>query len=102
MNNGKLHKVTTRHAQAATMNTNSDAVSRGKDSMEEGAYIQLATMPALKDMTSSKYVDAHEDMGLVIVAKPVSSVPVTGRVPWLYVFVGLSCVVMVYSVRKKK
>lgn len=33
-------------------------------------------------MTSSKYVDAHEDMGLVIVAKPVSSMPVTGRVPW--------------------
>ena len=109
MNNGKLHKVTTRHAQAATMNTNSDAVSRNKDSMEEGAYIQLATMPALKDMTSSKYVDANEDMGLVIVAKPVSSMPVTGRVPWLYVLVGLSCVltlvscvVMVYSVRKKK
>lgn len=66
-------------------------------------------MPALKDMTSYKYVDAHEDMGLVIVAKPVSSMPVTGRVPWLYVLVGLSCVltlvscvVMVYSVRKKK
>ena len=109
MNNGKLHKVTTLHAQAAKENTNSDAVSRHKDSMEDGAYIQLATMPALKDMTSSKYVDAHEDMGLVIVAKPVSSMPVTGRVPWLYVLVGLSCVltlvscaVMVYSVRKKK
>ena len=64
---------------------NSYATTIGKDDLHPGAVLTGIPMLTLKDMTSSRYAAHNEDLGVIHIAQPKHTTPMTGDVRWLII-----------------
>lgn len=92
--NMESYELTVKRAHGVGEDVNSDADPVMVDNKLKHATISLMAFPPVSDMSSSRYTDVNEDVGLIPVVKS-SSMPHTGGFPWLYVFMGLGVSVMI-------
>lgn len=85
-----LFAATTTKADGVDGTVNSDASSVDNRDLKDGAIISSITMPALKDMTSSRYTAHDEDLGIVRIAHPKHTMPLTGDGRWLFLLLAVS------------
>lgn len=89
-----LFAATTTKADGIANTINSDATTIGKDDLRQGAVITGITMPALKDMTSSRYAAHNEDLGIIRIAQPKHTMPMTGDGRWLIILLAIATAAM--------
>ena len=87
--------ATIKHAPNVGANVNSDADPITTVGMLTGMDITLNPFPAVQNMTSSRYVDAHEDAGLIRTAIPKHTMPTTGQGLILIILLGISLTTMI-------
>ena len=68
---------------------NSYAPTIGKDDLHQGAVPPGITMLTLKDMTSSRYAAHNEDLGVIRIAQPKHTMPMTDAVRWLIILLAI-------------
>ena len=90
--------VTTKQVSGVDSSKNSDADSVSKDNLFRGATITLARMPDVANMATSRYVDAHEDMGIVRLHNQLATMPQAGATPWLLLLGIVSVLGTLFSV----
>ena len=90
--------VTTKQVSGVDSSKNSDADSVNKDNLFRGATITLARMPDVANMATSRYVDAHEDMGIVRLHNQLATMPQAGATPWLLLLGIVSVLGTLFSV----
>ena len=89
-----LFAATTTKADGIADTINSDATTIGKDDLRQGAVITGITMLALKDMTSSRYAAHNEDLGVIRIAQPKHTMPMTGDGRWLIILLAIATAAM--------
>lgn len=79
-----------------------------KGTLKDGAKIELAELPALDKMVTSRFVINDMDLGVVRLVQPINTMPTTGSVPWLAVilvsvlFVNIAMIAVLLKVTKKE
>ena len=73
---------------------NSYAPTIGKDDLHQGAVPPGITMLTLKDMTSSRYAAHNEDLGVIRIAQPKHTMPMTDAVRWLIILLAIATAAM--------
>lgn len=91
-------KATTKHAAMAGADVNSDADEVKAGSAADGLSIGLAQFPQVAQMTGARYVDAHEDAGIVIMHNQLATMPQAGATPWLLLLGIVSVLGTLFSV----
>lgn len=74
-----LYDTTLKQAEAATTSTDSNADSVKIMGRLTAASISLKTFPTTDEMTSNRYVDSDEDLGLMFSVMAMRNMPSTGR-----------------------
>ncbi len=87
--------ATIKHAPNVGANVDSDADPITTVGMLTGMDITLNPFPAVQNMTSSRYVDAHEDAGLIRTAIPKHTMPTTGQRLILILLLSVSLTTMI-------
>ena len=95
-----LYDTTLKQAEAATTSTDSNADSVKIMGRLTAASISLKTFPTTDEMTSNRYVDSDEDLGLMFSVMAMRNMPSTGRHDLLIVGVvlGLTIVMLAMAV----
>lgn len=102
------YKATAVKAQGVDESRNSDGVSVTQSTLKDGAKIELAELPALDKMATSRFVINDMDLGVVRLVKPINTMPTTGSVPWLAVivvsvlFVNVAMIAVLLKVTRKE
>ena len=81
---------------SADVNSDADEVKAG--SAADGLSIGLAQFPQVAQMTGARYVDAHEDAGIVIMHNQLATMPQAGATPWLLLLGIVSVLGTLFSV----
>lgn len=102
------YKATAVKAQGVDESRDSDGVSVTQGTLKDGAKIELAELPALDKMVTSRFVINDMDLGVVRLVQPINTMPTTGSVPWLAVivvsvlFVNIVMIAVLLKVTKKE
>lgn len=105
--NWNYYKATAVKAQGIDESRNSDGVSVSQGTLKDGAKIELAELPALDKMVTSRFVINDMDLGVVRLVQ-LNTMPTTGSVPWLAVivvlvlFVNIAMIAVLLKVTKKE
>lgn len=101
------YKATAVKAQGVDESRNSDGVSVTQGTLKDGAKIELAELPALDKMATSRFVINDMDLGVVRLVQ-LNTMPTTGSMPWLAVivvsvlFVNIVMIAVLLKVTKKE
>lgn len=101
------YKATAVKAQGVDESRDSDGVSVSQSTLKDGAKIELAELPALDKMVTSRFVINDMDLGVVRLVQ-LNTMPTTGSMPWLAVivvsvlFVNVVMIAVLLKVTKKE
>lgn len=105
--NWNYYKATAVKAQGVDESRDSDGVSVTQGTLKDGAKIELAELPALDKMVTSRFVINDMDLGVVRLVQ-LNTMPTTGSMPWLAVivvsvlFVNIVMIAVLLKVTKKE
>lgn len=105
--NWNYYKATAVKAQGIDESRDSDGVSVTQGTLKDGAKIELAELPALDKMVTSRFVINDMDLGVVRLVQ-LNTMPTTGSMPWLAVimvsvlFVNIAMIAVLLKVTKKE